>query len=354
MRFDSTFFEKHQKRLLQVANSLRLRWMKNRYKPKFERSKESIVFNVFRIYEQIFGRKRGIKCESHTEAYKDDDGNVVQYTRCYTLEATLCFIEARIREFFRTFKFVPIRIRIVAPHPANGGTFPIGVFFAIAFDSETLAQTITGTSLTFAHTTSGSDRLILIGGHDRSNTTTSVTGVTYATVATTKITDIRVPSDRMITAWRLVAPATGANNVVVSSSDSTNLRFSALSYSGVDQTSPIDGNNTASDAATTTGLSVSITTTSDNCWMVMFLKDNNGGVTYSSSTGDALRLNTDGGGHCVGDTNGAITPAGANAMAVTSGTTSNRAVIAISIKPVPSVVAPTVTPQNNLAMLGVS
>lgn len=202
---------------------------------------------------------------------------------------------------------------------------------AIAYDTNTAPARTIGTSHTFSHTCSGSDRLLVVMGQDTSGGTSTVTGVTYNGVAMTKIAGAQVPSDRQITMWYLVAPATGTNDVVVTSSTSQNLRFHSISYTGVDQTTPTDGSNTNTSSGTS--ISTTITTTVDNCWMVMFAKDNSGGKTYTTSTGDTIRENTDAAGHVSADTGGAITPAGSNTMTLDAGVSVNKGAIGMAISP---------------------
>ena len=63
--------------------------------------------------------------------------------------------------------------------------------------------------------------------------------------------------------WRLVAPATGTNTVAVTLSGVTNSNADAESYTGVDQTSPIDANNGSNGTGATASASVTTLTTQD-------------------------------------------------------------------------------------------
>lgn len=194
---------------------------------------------------------------------------------------------------------------------------------AIAFDAGTYAQSTTGTSLTFSHTTSGTDRILFVMGSDKASSATVVTGVTYNGVAMTQVNTLdgaAGQNDRAITLWYLINPASGANDVVVSASESVTLRFSAVSYTGAEQANQPDGSDT-SVGSTVTSISTDITTTDSNSWMLMFTKDINGGLTYSNSTGDTIRLNTDAAGHCITDTGAAIAPAGSNTITNTMSST---------------------------------
>jgi hypothetical protein len=119
---------------------------------------------------------------------------------------------------------------------------------AIAFDAVTPA---TGAStVTFSHTCgAGADRAIYVLVVENFNSV--VTGVTYGGVALTQLGSWNFSNTVTLSVWRLINPASGANNVVVSQSASHNLNITAISFTGVHQTTPdgtpvhATGNNTA-------------------------------------------------------------------------------------------------------------
>lgn len=105
----------------------------------------------------------------------------------------------------------------------------------------------TGTSLTFSHTVTagGADRALFVGVGvmDSNDANRPVTGITYNGVAMTKVDDEDTGSGTSERAelWRLVNPATGANNVVISTTGSVSrIMGGAASFTNVDQTTPID------------------------------------------------------------------------------------------------------------------
>lgn len=119
----------------------------------------------------------------------------------------------------------------------------------VVFDAAS-SGTTTGTSLTFAHTTTSSaDRVIYVCVSIDAGIAFEPT-VTYNSVSLTKLTEIE--TDRYTGLWRLVAPATGSNDVVVSSlpggGDESAI---AMTFSGVDQTTPEDARVTANGASAT-------------------------------------------------------------------------------------------------------
>ena len=113
----------------------------------------------------------------------------------------------------------------------------------IAFDAQAKSST-TGTSLTYSHTTSGSNRMLIVASS--SNGGDHITGVTYNAVAMTQVAKLAVGANYLYLHY-LIAPATGANNVVVSSGSSVVLVSCAASYTGVLQSGFPD-----SSATTTT------------------------------------------------------------------------------------------------------
>ncbi len=126
-------------------------------------------------------------------------------------------------------------------------------------------------SVTYALTTAGTDRVLIVsvglGINDCGGTTVpTVSGVTYFGVALTRITSIvGTPCGANTTRseqWRLIDPATGTNNVVVTLSAATvsgqTIHSGAMAFSGVDQTTPVR----AFAAASGTGTSSTVTVTS--------------------------------------------------------------------------------------------
>lgn len=203
---------------------------------------------------------------------------------------------------------------------------------AIARDSESFAYNDTGTSFTFPFTNTAGNVLYVLG-HDRVTGATQVANVSYAGASSTLINQLNgaaTANDRAITLWRLNSPATGSNNIVINTTASVSIRFSAISYSGADTTTSENGTTTAVGNGVTT-LSTTITPTLNGCWMAMFSKDQSGGTTYTNTTGDSIRLNADAGGHMIVDTNGTIS--GANTITNTSASARTLGALAWTICP---------------------
>lgn len=105
---------------------------------------------------------------------------------------------------------------------------------AVAVDAVTFS-TSSG-SPTKAHTCTGSNLALYVLIAERFNT--AVTGVTYAGVALTRIQQLNDGNVETTNIYRLVAPATGTNNVVISQSASHDLCYTIVSLTGVDQSTP--------------------------------------------------------------------------------------------------------------------
>lgn len=180
---------------------------------------------------------------------------------------------------------------------------------AIAYDNAKYQQNTSTSSQSYSFTVgTGDNRILLVGVETGGATFGSndvITSVTYNGVSLTRINTV-ANSNRMYL-YYLIAPATGANTLVVTASSSGGLmRSSPVSYSGVDQTSPIDANGTGTGSTTT--MDISLTSTTDNCWMVAVNENSSGEPT--ASTGTVKRTSSSGGGYGFLDSNSAVTPAG--------------------------------------------
>lgn len=264
---------------------------KDRYFPAIEWSHNSWTHNVFRVYELIFGREAGIRFESAT--IREFDGSTSVFFG--TFEAALAHLESVIRSRVPRLSIVKVYI------PALSFAYPGGMpqspsstpyLFAIAFNAATATSGYSqSTGFTLSHTTSGSDRavvgLLQLGGSTPATQYTSV-AMTYAGNSMTGNSgaDITNTNRRSMTFARLNA-TTGANNLATSwGGGGTEARLLALSYTGVHQTTGLDawGENSASSGTT---LTVSTTTTVDQCCLVggIFVREGGSGdITLSAGT----------------------------------------------------------------------
>lgn len=158
----------------------------------------------------------------------------------------------------------------------------------IAFDASSAGSITTGNSISYSHTCSGSDRLLIVGISAADDDQRTISSMTYGGVAMTRA--IRRVStagfdDHWIELWYLVNPATGSNTVSISLSGTVDRAAysNALSLTGVDQTTPLDATNSAiGDSASP---SVNVTTTVDNAWAVDYAISDDSGTGSSPGAG---------------------------------------------------------------------
>jgi len=123
---------------------------------------------------------------------------------------------------------------------------------ALAYDATT-KQDSSGyvNSLTFSHTCTGSDLGLIVQIACRTGVA-DISGVTYNGVAMTASATAENTNVCGVTTWKLIAPASGANDVVVSLGGYKLLTAVASSFSGANQTTLVEavngGNATYSDA----------------------------------------------------------------------------------------------------------
>jgi uncharacterized repeat protein (TIGR01451 family) len=113
----------------------------------------------------------------------------------------------------------------------------------IAFDSSSSANTGTGTaaSLTWSHAVgaSGTNRILIVGVSIRNNSSQTVSSVSYGGAGLTLIGQTTNGTNARVEIWRLIAPATGTNNVVVTLSGAARFVGGASSFTGVSQTAAL-------------------------------------------------------------------------------------------------------------------
>jgi hypothetical protein len=118
--------------------------------------------------------------------------------------------------------------------PCGGGCEPLAV------DAISSGTTIQTNSITFQHTTSGSDRLMLVGVSIGNENLEFVSSVTYNGTALTKIGANVNSDDARTEIWCLTAPDTGTHNVVVTFNQVLQYAAAAgaMTFTGVDQATP--------------------------------------------------------------------------------------------------------------------
>lgn len=177
---------------------------------------------------------------------------------------------------------------------------------AIAFDNSGHASGGSAGSITWSHTTAGTNRVLFVGVWIYP-TSITITGVTYGGVACSFIDSVVVGSaSQYIALYSLANPALGANNVVVSvSSSSGSVYAGSLSYNGARQTGIPDA-YAATSYGYQTSISESVTTVANHCWALGIYRNSNGDSSETLNA-NAIRL-TDSltGAIVMGDTNGPV------------------------------------------------
>ncbi len=143
---------------------------------------------------------------------------------------------------------------------------------AIAFDAVSKWNNGAASSITFAHTCTGSDRLLRV---DVTNPFTDIlTGVTYAGVSMTQLWKIRSSANNWwCYTFILINPASGTNNIVVTASASATLDAWGISYTWCDQTTQPDSFAITAETFVST-YTQSTTVINTNCWLSWFFVTN--------------------------------------------------------------------------------
>lgn len=186
---------------------------------------------------------------------------------------------------------------------------------AIALDSANNGGYGAAGSATWAHTCTGTDLILFVGCATVDAGGDTVTGITYNGVAMTRVPTNGIANDggdRRDYMYYLINPATGSNNVVITTTG-TDIWGCSISYTGSHQTTPINGS--AKQEGQASPITTSVTTTEDNCWSILWTGFNR---QATASTGSTLRAtNATVTSSRMFDSNGPKTPAGAQAMTTT-------------------------------------
>jgi len=212
----------------------------------------------------------------------------------------------------------------------------------IAHDQTQQSAVTASDLLTWQHTCTGSDRILIVAVARRADGL--VYGITYHGVPLTKIRSETVTNPAIMTVelWRLVNPDTGgAWDIVVdwvaagSGHDASNHHVGAsVSFTGVDQSYPIDAQNGEVGSSSGATTSIDVLTVADNAWVIDALAHFGNNVTANSpSTSRSDRDSIGPGSDCFGvSTYGPKTPAGTVSMGWNTDD-NGYTHIAVSLKP---------------------
>jgi hypothetical protein len=192
-------------------------------------------------------------------------------------------------------------------------------------------------SFTFAFTVGGGTNRILFVCAGHVSTTEQITAITYNGVALTKIGYAANGSGTAL--WYLIAPASGANNLVFTALGGSTVFVGASSYSGAKQSGQPDASVVDTTHAASAGgdqaFTTSVTTVADQDWIIAAST----GPLYQTGAFSDCTLLADQNSHSdVLYHKGPVTPAGSNSITIDtafSGGTGGPTVLA-AFSPVPS------------------
>lgn len=186
---------------------------------------------------------------------------------------------------------------------------------AIAIDvaNESFAN---ASSLTYSHTVTGSNTLLIVGWY-AFNTTATFSSVTYNGVAMSQLATRGADgTGGEIYLYGLLNPTTGANNIVISYSGTKQIFACSASYTGVKQSGLPDSSTTNTNSGTS--VTTTTTTVADNTWLVAISRQN-GGTTVAGTNTFLRKANSTSPDVVLVDSNSAQTPAGSHSLQTTFG-----------------------------------
>lgn len=212
-------------------------------------------------------------------------------------------------------------------------------YAAIAFDNASIANTSAGSSLSYTFAVSpGSNRILVCSA--LANAAQTVTSYTFNGVSLTAAVSKTAATGITEYLYYLVAPAVGSSTVAVTTSGSLSAS-SCLSYTGVDQSSPIDATATGVDTVTTS-YNTTATTVTNNAWVVAGSRTGNGfALTAGANTNVRIQPETLAFGSGALWDGGPKTPAGSFTLNVTSVSQLFEGAAIIALKPASSATTPT-------------
>lgn len=160
---------------------------------------------------------------------------------------------------------------------------------AIAFDN-VLGTSLGGGPNTISYTVSGSNRYLFYTVANDHQAGQTISTITYAGIGLTQLFSQNDGLNGKIEIWGLVAPATGANNIVITwSAQSFTAAGIAASYTGVDQVTPL---GTAVGAAGFGTVMSATGTLVANDWLIGVFEESNLVPTITAGTERAQQQNS--------------------------------------------------------------
>lgn len=318
--------------------------MFNRYYPDFEWSNKLWTHNVFRFFGMIFGERYGIR--PSIAKITDEYGEIEV---AFTLEAQIALFEVYLRNLLtKNFGFKVV----ILPQIQLAGFGKLGLMpyrFAIAFDNAQSSPGSGTSPYTVAFTCTGSNLALISLAYNGASTADNFTSDLYNGATMTKNQFNNGSAITSVALFTLLAPATGANNSVLSFSSDQAGRQLFVSYTGVDQTTGIDVTG-ASGAPATTSCAVTIITTVDGCWGTLLCVNGSGAPTASTNI-NATRVGASTN-FIVGDSNGSLGNAGSYILAFGQTLSQNLGTGAVGLRPA-AAAGTTLQPRRGMMGIGI-
>ena len=216
------------------------------------------------------------------------------------------------------------------PIKPSGGSAPAG-------EGSGASGSTQRTSISVSHTASGAERLMLVGVGMHHFNSETVSTVTYNGASLSPVGAVNSGTDTRVEIWRLIAPATGTHDVVITFSAS--LRYGAkagtMTFTNVDQTTPLGtfAPNSGNSAGPAT---VDVTSASDELVFDTVSCRSCISLTVGAAQDERWNLDTLGSGSASNQTLAAASTepgSGTVTMSWTLGATNDWAIGAVPIKP---------------------
>ncbi|MDX1404915.1 MAG: DUF6701 domain-containing protein, partial [Woeseiaceae bacterium] len=207
----------------------------------------------------------------------------------------------------------------------------------LAVDGSASTNTATtGTSMTISHTTSGSDRLMLVGVSIDNNSNETVSSVTYNSIALSLVGTATQSNDAHIEIWQLTESGglpTGTHDVVITFSGSLTRPAvgGVMTFTGVDQSTPLG--TFAGANGTSTAPSVNVSSVVGELVFAVLSAEDTSSVTTDAPATERWNVSIAGGGNTEWGAGATDDGAASVDMSWTLGTSDYWAVGGVSIKP---------------------
>lgn len=223
---------------------------------------------------------------------------------------------------------------------------------AVASDNEVSLGNGTTSLSASSFATTGSDVVLLCGILQDSSTAPSGTynSGSFTWSAGTNVA-LANPTYYVFLGHLAVGSGATSNIAITAGAGAGDIWGDCASYTGVDQTTPIEAAGGAEDVSGAGTIAVTLTTLTDNAWMVAYSYDTDGTASTAGSGTVRRQLNSAVGIVAVFDSDAALTPAGSHSLNIvqTSGPSTYRSAV---LKPSGGAPPPSVVPKALLLGVG--